>query len=374
MAKNNAKIIDPNLLVSAGIDPKTGLPMKFSEHAISHIAKGDIKKILRIIDEQDAVNSGTWYNLPDGLNSRLMERILYYKGQGMFFKLEDKFYFLPYALDGTIDVYGRFKGITPLPFNGTSNDGGKEKDAPWIRGLVFEPRYDVQIPEDFEGKSIEELESYIKDSCVILKDYTEQYAQTNIARQILNDPILDLEAECLPFMRTALLNSTGIQGMRTHDADEAANIKAASMSVNRAALEGEKYVAIVGDIDFQDLTGGEVAKAEEFLMAMQSIDNFRLSLHGLETGGIFEKKAHMLESEQQMNAGNLGLIMRDRVQNRQDFCNIVNSIWGLGIWYEPSECLTMMDQNADGTLGSNEDMGSNQGASEGGTTDGSNAE
>lgn len=361
MAVNNARITDPNLLISAGIDPKTGLPIRFS-NAIEHICKADIKKQLRIIDEQDAINSGTWFNLPEGLNSRLLERILYYKGQGMFFQLKDQFYFLPYALDGTIDVYGRFKGVTPLPFNGTSNDG--KEDSPWIRGLVFEPRYDIQMPEDFLDKSPEELEDYIKNSCVILKDYTEQYSQTNISRQILNDPILDLEAECLPFMRTALLNSTGILGMRTHDADEAANIKAASMSVNRAALEGEKYVAIVGQVEFQDLTNGTVGKAEEFLMAMQSIDNYRLSLHGLDSGGIFQKKSHMLQSEQDMNAGNIGIVLRDRVQNRQDFCNIVNSIWGLGIWYEPSEVITNVDNNGDAVAGSNEDLGTNQGGAD----------
>ena len=31
MAKNNAKIIDPNMLIAAGIDPKTGLPLKMVE-------------------------------------------------------------------------------------------------------------------------------------------------------------------------------------------------------------------------------------------------------------------------------------------------------------------------------------------------------
>lgn len=360
---NNAKIVDVNMLISAGIDPKTGLPIKISDGAIACVDKAGIKKQLRIVDEQDAINSGTWYNLPAGLNSRLIERILYYRGQGMFFKLKDRYYFLPYALDGTIDVYGRFVNVTPLPFNGTSK-AGDDNDKPWIRGLNFKVVYDVQLPEDYLDKSSEELKNIIDKSCVILKDYTEQYSQTNISRQILNDPIIDFESECMPFMRTALLNSTGIQGIRTHDADEAANIKAASLTVNKAALTGEKYVAIVGDVDFQDLTNGTVARAEEFLLAMQSIDNYRLSLHGLESGGIFQKRAHMLESEQQMNAGNMGLIMRDRVQNRQDFCNIVNSIYGLGMWYEPSEVVMNIDMTGDGLVGSNEDGGTNQGGSD----------
>ena len=97
MSKNNATLTDPTLLISAGIDPKTGLPLKYVS-GIECVRKADIKKQLRIIDEQDAVNQFTWYNLPEGLNARLIERILYYKGQGMLFFLEStqKFYFLPY--------------------------------------------------------------------------------------------------------------------------------------------------------------------------------------------------------------------------------------------------------------------------------------
>ena len=54
------------------------------------------------------------------MDGQLLERILYYRGQGAFFYMEslEKFFFLPFALDGEIDVYGRYTGITPLPFNG----------------------------------------------------------------------------------------------------------------------------------------------------------------------------------------------------------------------------------------------------------------
>jgi hypothetical protein len=31
MGKNNAKLYDPNMLIQAGIDPKTGLPLKFGD-------------------------------------------------------------------------------------------------------------------------------------------------------------------------------------------------------------------------------------------------------------------------------------------------------------------------------------------------------
>lgn len=352
MAKNNARLEDPSMLIQAGIDPKTGLPIKLGDSPCR--LKSDIKKQLRIVDEQNAINRFTWYNLPEGLNSRLIERILYYRGQGMFFFLNDKFYFLPYALDGSIDVYGRFTGVTPLPFNGTSNDGGRGKEKPWITGLTFEPIYDIVLPEDYINKNPREIIDTLERSCVLLKDYSEQLAQTNIARQIINDPILDVMADCFPFMRTALLNSTGVAGMRVSTENEAANVYAANDAIARAATEGRPNIPIVGGIDFQDLTHGNVAKAEEYLLAMQSLDNYRLSLYGLDNGGLFQKRSHMLEAEQEMNTGNVGLVMRDSLQNRQDFCTLCNSLWGLDMWCEVSETVIGMDTTGDGVAGDNE--------------------
>ena len=348
---------DTSTYVAAGINPQTGLPIKVTDNQISCVSKADIKKQLRILDEQDAVNRFTWYNLPSGLNSRLMERILYYKGQGMFFKLQDKFYFLPYALDGTIDVYGRFTEVTPLPFNGTSKakDG---KELPWITGLKRKCLYEVEIPDDYISEDGEVLVDKILEtqdtSCVLIKEYTEQTSQTNISRQILQDPILDVMADMFPFMRTALLNSTGIQGMRVTSQEEYTNVEAASRAVNRAALEGKKYIPVVGNVDFQDLTGGATLKSEEFLLAMQSLDNYRLSLYGLDNGGLFQKKSHMLEAEQSMNSGNTGLVFRDSLQCRQDACTIINSVWGLNMWVLTSEPVLNMDTNGDNMVGNEE--------------------
>lgn len=360
---NNAAMYDPTLLIQAGIDPKTVLPKGATRNLPSPgTMKNELKKVLRIIDEQDAINRFTWYNLPKGLDGRLIERILYYRGQGMFFKLDDTFYFLPYTLQAPesgsgIDCYGRFRCVTPLPFNGTTTDG--KSDKPWIQGLTYDPIYDVFTPNDALDKDgellpIDVLQDKLDKSCVLLKDYTEQLAQTNIPRYKLNDPILDLMGDCLPYMRTALLNSTGIKGMRVGTQNESANVYAANAAMQRAAQEGEPNVPIVGTVDFQELTSGTAAKSEEFLLAMQSLDNFRLSTYGLDNGGLFQKRSHMLEAEQEVNTGNVGLVMRDSLQYRQYAATLCNSIWGTSIWCEPSEVVLGIDTTGDGVIGDNE--------------------
>lgn len=49
-----AKLPQLDVLMQAGINPKTGLPMKFGGSKC--MLKEDLKKFLRLVDEQDAVN------------------------------------------------------------------------------------------------------------------------------------------------------------------------------------------------------------------------------------------------------------------------------------------------------------------------------
>lgn len=341
----------PNIeaFLSVGMDPTSGLPLKLAKSGSDGRWKPAIRAQLRVIDEQDAVNRFTWYNLPEGLNQKLIERILYYRGSAAFFYVPsyNKFFLLPYANSGNIDVYGRYTKITPVPFASTTAIDAKNKEKPWIPGMEKECYWDIVMPEALSDK-------ILNDAAVILHDYTPQLSQVILPRVQLNDAVVDIMADCIPFMRTCLMNATGVKGMRVHDETEESNVKAANGSINAAALRGEKWIPIVGQIDFQEMTDGSAIRSEEFLLTLQGLDNYRLSTYGLSNGGLFQKKAHMLEAEEQMNTGNTGLILQDSLKCRQDFCDIVNSIWGLGIWVEPSEPV-IGDVNGDGLIEDNED-------------------
>lgn len=297
---------------------------------------------LRVLDEQNALSRYTWYNLPKGLNANLVERILYYRGRGMLFYMESNntFYFLPFALSGGLDVYGRYTGTTPLPFNGNADP---KKDKAWIQGLVKIPEYDIVLPEDLT------LEKFY-DSCVVLNDYSQQLSQTIIPRQQLQEPLLQVMSEIIPFCRTNMMNSTGIEGVYVQTQDEAASVLQASQAINQAAINGEKWVPISSTLEPKSLTSTPGARPEEYLMALQSLDNYRLSLHGLASGGLFQKGSHMLQAEQDMNMGRSKSVLDDGLYLRQEFCDIVNSIWGLGIWCEISESALGIDRDQNGEI------------------------
>ena len=339
---------DLERLIKMGINPKTGLPIKLGNPRCK--TKEGFKKAIRIIDEQDAVNRYKWYNLPMNLTSQEVERMLYYRGQLAFFYFKDleEFYFMPYALEGGVggglDFYGRYRQIHPIPWNSGGSDGKQTKQQEALLSTIkLNVKYGIILPEDLE-------EDDLYHSAVLLRDYTKQLSEEILPRVNVNDEIIDLEAECMPYMRTALLMGTGVRGVRVADTDQEASVYEGSRNMTTSALEGNPYIPITGAIEFQEMTNGSPTKAEDYLIAMQAVDNLRLSTYGIDNGGLFEKKAHILQSEMDINGGPVGLVLQDGLSIRQAFCNIVNSIWGLGIWCEPSETISQADVNGDGVV------------------------
>ena len=337
--------------------------MKLGSHKCT--IKEDIKKYLRLIDEQDEVNRYVWYNLPANITSQELERMLYYKGQLCFFYDKDleEFYFMPYALDGTIDFYGRYNTIHPVPMTSGTDDKGNKAQAEYLAGKKLKCVYGIKLPDQLTIKDLD-------NSTVLLHDYTKQASQMIQPRAAVNDPLLDVMSECVPFMRTAMISSTGIKGVRVQDADQQQNVIDGSRSLEHAAMTGNPWVPIIGNIEFQELTDGPTGKIEEYMLAMQSLDNLRLSGYGIDNGGLFEKKAHELQTEADINGGPVGLVLQDGLSIRQNFCNIVNSIWGIGIWCEPAENISGADLNGDGVIYDRNDAGQSSGVDRSNTDNG----
>lgn len=349
---------------TAGIDPKTGLPVGASEKDFK--LKTDTKIQLRVKDEQDAVNRYTWGNIPMNLSSQEIERMLYYKHDLIFFYMKDldEFFLLPYAMDTGLDFYGRPMYAHPVPYaSGTTEDEKKSVaiQAEYLRNIKLKIIYDVQLEEDFYDENgvfdVEKAKKLVENSCVIIRDYTPQLNTNNgIPRATLQDSILEVMSDCIPFSRTALLNSTGVVGVGTNSSDEDAAVYGFSNTINNAALAGKKLIPIrkTSGLEFQELTGGQTAKTDEFLQMMQGYNNFRLSLYGLDNNGLYDKKAYV--NNMQSGVSNVGLSLQDGLTQRQHSCNIINSIWGIWLWSDISETVSGMDRNMDGDTYEDEDQ------------------
>ena len=338
-------------LIQAGIDPKSRLPKRLKCFSQADPAlKENARRLFRIMDEQRAVNRFKWYNLPAGLSSQELERLLYYRYSLCFFYEEtlDQFFFMPYALDGGLDWYGRYNRIHPIPIVGSVENASVEDKKIYAAQKKILDLIKLNVVKDVVVYEEEKTEELLTKSAVILRDYTNQQGQLSEPRWSLNDHLLDLEADLLCFMRTNYLVATGIQGLRVQDADSASEVDSFANQLYQAARTGNPYIAITAKAEIQEIQPNSTMKASEFFLGLQSIDNMLLTTYGIENNGMYEKKAHILESENAVNATNVSLIMEDSLAQRQNFCNIVNSIWDLGIWCEIAEPIVGYDVNGDG--------------------------
>lgn len=333
------RIIDVGTYLQAGIDPKTKKPRRNDR-------KENFMRFLRIIDEQDACNRYQWSGIPCNLSSQEIERLLYYKGQLVFFYMKDlkKFYLMPYALDGTIDFYGRFNSVHPVPFaSGTDGEEQNTEQAQLLSQIKLKVKYDVVTPEEIDKQVLEE-------SGVLLHDYTKQISQLIIPRYIVNEVLLDEESDLFCYLDINMLIGTGVVGYRVNDADSRSEVDEMACAVYNAATNRHPYIAVEGNMQFQDMNHGNQTNSQDYLLAIQSLDNLRLSAYGIENGGLYEKKAHVLESENALNNSNVKNAYQDGLAIRQRFCEIVNSIWGLSMWCDASESVVNVDLNGDGVM------------------------
>ena len=346
MGKGTPVLPDIKTFIEAGINPKTRLPLKLGSPFVADPElKSNAKRNFRIQDEQRAVNSFKWYNLPAGLSSQELERLLYYRYTLCFFYMPQlkEFYFMPYTLKGTLDFYQRFNSISPVPMCESDKQGEL-----YNRQLKVLSQYVFEVQKDVVVFANEITPDKLTRTAVILRDYTNQSGQLGEPRASLNEHLLDLKADAECFLRTNLLLGAGIQAMRVKDADAYSQVNTAAQLMYKSAVEGNPYIAITSPVEFQELQPSSTMKASEFFLAMQSIDNMLLASHGIENTGMYEKKSHILESENQVNSSSASLTLMDRLAQRQNFCNIVNSIWNLGIWCELSETVSGIDINGDG--------------------------
>lgn len=349
MINLGAKLYDTQLIKSAGLP----LPKNAADNTPAAATLFDeTKRALEVVDEQNAINRYRWYNLPLNLTSQELEKLLYIRGQLYLFYYEplEQFFVMPGAMVGSIDFYERPNYIKPVPFANGTTDEEKEiykRQEALLSGLKLKVYYTMPLNDLTYEETI--------NACVPIFDYTPRYNQNGmIPRCDLQNPFIDTMAKTYCYMDTAMKNSVGTMTMAVNTEDEASNVAAANATADRAALTGQRYVAISGTVSTPDvLSPGSVANADQYLQTMQAQDNLRLSMLGLDNGGIFQKKARMITAEQAAR-GNVESTLNDGLLQRANAALTANVIWGTTILCEISESAANADMNLDGMAASND--------------------
>lgn len=374
--KNNAFLGMPEVYRTAGIvQPKQNKYTEGYEEKPYDLSRYQgIVDVIAHQDQQDAIKSIEWFNLPD-ITGEELERLLYHKGEiAMFyFKPLDQFFYMPFTLatpddpnEFGLDFYGRYRYIQPVPL--ATDNVTIAKQNILFSTMRLKVYYNIPIDELTPEQRM--------NAAVIIRDYTPTtvYSQHCEPRAVLNKPLIQQMAECYPLAGTSLIASAAPLLVRVQSPDEASNVKMTGKVMKAQALSGQWLNPVVGNIDFQDITASSSSKAEDYLMTMQSLDNFRLSTHGLSSGGIFEKKERKLVSEQVMNMGTAGQTLADRCSQRRNSCLIAQGLWGTEMVAVPSETAMGIDMNGDGMASDSADNSNNMATTtnEGGDEDNGN--
>ena len=186
------------------------------------------------------------------------------------------------------------------------------------------------------------------EGCVIINAYCRDLGNRAIPEQEMMDPLLDMMAEAIPMARTSLISSAGTKGMRVNNQDEYSNVEAANKSIEKAALNGQRFIPIVGLTEFQEFADKSGAQNDQFFIYMQTLDNLRLQSYGLKNNGLFEKNQYVNNTMAGNIQANVGQIYEDALKCRQDSVELINMIWGPIAACLPSETVTNSDTNMDG--------------------------
>lgn len=301
---------------------------------------------IKYIDYQQFLTRFKWNNLPEGMDSELIERILYFSGSAMFFYIKElnRFYFLPYGMSGEntevgIDFYGRFNRLKPYSFNG-STDGGGEKKADGKRITRADLYLSTQIRDNIKDipmvESEEEARKIYENGAVICWDMTPQLAYAVDSRNRISQSYVKYIVQILIQTKSALINSNGFNLFAT-DTEASTDIMQLQIDAINADREKGKLSAVVSKAlgNIENLQSNAPSAMGDFWNSLVSADNLRLKSMGIRNDGLVQKSQYQNIQEQSIDINDAMQVYWNAFMERVKFSAIVNSIWGLGIYPEP---------------------------------------
>ena len=355
---------------SLGMVDKKGKPVFSEDPMFNKIATS-----LKYIDYQQYLTRFRWNNLPEGLDSELFERILYYSGSAMFFYIKElkRFYFLPYGMSGEktqtgIDFYGRFNRIKPYSFNGSTDGSGEQEGGKRIsKADIY---LSTQIRDNIKDipmvETEEEARKIFEEGAVICWDMTPGLAYQVDSRNRISQSYIQYLIKVLIQTKSALINASGFNLLST-ESESGQDIMQLQIDAINQDREKGKLAGVISSLlgKIENLQSNAPAAMQDFWASLQSVDNLRLKSMGISNDGVQQKSQYQNIQSQQMDISDALQVYINCFMERIKFSAIVNSIWGLGIYPEPVLLTKMMGGSEQPT----EEEGGDNNQAQGGSND-----
>lgn len=291
-------------------------------------------QIMRNHNRIETLERYMWLNVPFGLTQDIIERVLFFRGKGIFYFNDevDKFQFLPFALNGTIDEYGRYIRCNTLPFTGVDEEEKDSKNKKKERRLIYE-NLDIVYDLPYNAEMMKMVKEK-KTVGIILNDNSLGLTQQPIIRSNYVKPILHLMSTLMQIINTAMYGCADHSLIQVENESEIASINNQINAINFDILKGRRFTPIAGTLPIQPLKTSNTANLEGLFNTFNSLSNFLKSITGIANPGVFDKKAHLLQEEQQLNGSNADDIYYNGLRLRQEFCMMIQAYYNYPIWCE----------------------------------------
>lgn len=291
-------------------------------------------QIMRNHNRIETLERYMWLNVPFGLTQDIIERVLFFRGKGIFYFNDevDKFQFLPFSLNGTIDEYGRYIRCNTHPFTGVDEEEKDSKKKKKERRLIYE-NLDIVYDLPYNAEMMKMVKEK-KTVGIILNDNSLGLTQQPIIRSNYVKPILHLMSTLMQIINTAMYGCADHSLIQVENESEIASINNQINAINFDILKGRRFTPIAGTLPIQPLKTSNTANLEGLFNTFNSLSNFLKSITGIANPGVFDKKAHLLQEEQQLNGSNADDVYYNGLRLRQEFCMMIQAYYNYPIWCE----------------------------------------
>lgn len=288
--------------------------------------------IMRQQNQIETYERYMWTNVPFGLTADLIERLLFFRGRGVFYFNDhvEKFQFLPYAPFDRIDEYGRWTKCNTLPFTGA--DSKDKKGSKKTQELIYQD-LDLVYDLPYNREMLENIKNH-KVVGIILNDSSLGISQQPIIRSNFVRPILHILSTLIQIINTAMYGCADHNTIQVESEEMYNSMIAQIEAINQDILRGIRFTPILGSLPITPIKTSNTANLEGLLGLFNSMTNLLKSITGISNAGVFDKKAHLLQEEQKLNGSNSDDIYYNGLRVRQEFCLMVQAYYNYPIWCE----------------------------------------
>lgn len=261
-------------------------------------------------DFNQCVSRYVWDNLPNGLTSWNLERMLYFRGTLCGFKVGGKVYILPYTATGELNPYGFPVEVTPITFNGRGEVGKND---------LFNEDFKLNV--DING---DDTDNY---SAVLLYDALPYNTSgQSPSRYFMNQIIINEICETFARININVVVSNKKILIECKDAKQAAVIRA---ELAMAFASDCPFGVITSPLDSNNIQSTSDFNADDLFNTIKNYDAIRCFMNGIASKGFgAEKKERLVTGELAGAEENTDLILDMGYDLRKLFCDLCNKKFG----------------------------------------------